>query len=59
MYKYRPTRRPTPAPTPAPTAPKDNKGGKRQRDRARNFLRKLRFNEDDMEQTEIVDNNFF
>ena len=53
----RPTPRPTPAPTPAPTEPKDDKGGKRQRDRARNFLRKLRFDED--EQMEIVDNNFF
>ena len=51
---------PTPRPTPAPTDSKDNKGGKRQRDRERHFLRSLRF-EDDKEQGEdqVVDNNNF
>uniref|UniRef100_A0A7S0FLU5 Uncharacterized protein n=1 Tax=Minutocellus polymorphus TaxID=265543 RepID=A0A7S0FLU5_9STRA len=51
-------RPPTPRPTPAPTNPKDNKGGKRQRDRVRNFLRNLRF-EDDKEDIKAGDNSFF
>lgn len=47
-------------PTPAPTDSKDNKGGKRQRDRERHFLRSLRFaDEKEQWETKVVDNNFF
>ena len=56
---WRVSNAPTPRPTPAPTEPKDDKGGKRQRDRVRNFLRNLRFEEDEESLADAEDNEFF